>query len=196
MPRKSSYTREQVASKALQMVREKGFERLSARSLGAALGCSSSPIFTLYSGMNEVIGEVRKLANKIFFDYMSDVMEYDRPYQEYSLRLMRFARKETNLFYFLFMQKKAAASYDIQPQAMSCLDGLKSPFGLTDDQVKKLFEQMWAFTCGLTVLSTKLERSYPEERVSEMLAYQFYSTLEYVKSGKRPDEAAPQRKTK
>lgn len=177
------------------MVREKGFDRLSARALGAALGCSSSPIFTLFSGMDEVIGEVRKLANKIFYDYMSDVQDYNYPYQEYSLRLMRFARKETNLFYFLFMQKNAAVSYDIQPQAQACLEGLKNAYGLNDEQVKQLFSQMWAFTCGLTMLATKLESKYPEDRASDMLSYQFYATLDYIKSGKHPSRDISKRKT-
>lgn len=196
MPRKSSYTREQVASKALRMVRDKGFESLSARSLGAALGCSSSPIFTLYSGMDEVIFEVRKLANKIFSDYMAGVMDYERPFQEFSLRLMRFARKDTNLFYFLFMQKKPAAMKDIQPDAYASLQGLKKSYGLNDDQLLIVADQMWAFTCGVTVLVSKLGPSYPEELVSEMLARQFVATIDFVKSGKKIDASAPKRREK
>lgn len=191
MPRKSSYTREQVASKALRMIRTRGIDSLTARSLGAAMGCSSSPIFTLYSGMDEVLGEVRKLANNIFADYMDGVLEYDRPFHELSLRLMRFARKETNLFYFLFLQKEPAVVKDIQPDVYQSLQVMGRDCGLSDDQMKALSEQMWAFTCGLAILVNRQADIYPEELVSDMLTRQFYATTDFIKSGKSVKVDAP-----
>lgn len=193
MPRKSSFTREQIASRALHLIRDKGAEHLSARSLGAALGCSSSPIFTLYSGMDEVLGEVRKMANKVFNDYVNDVMDYQPAFKEFSIRLMRFARKETNLFYFLFMQKHPAAKKDLHPMALACLQDLKEGFGFNDQQVDFVCQQMWAFTCGLTVLSVKQPTQYSEELVSEMLSRQFSATIDIVKSGKKVPVVVPKR---
>ena len=55
MPRKALFTKEEIVEKALDLVRRKGLDALTARELGAALGSSSRPIFTLYNNMEEVI---------------------------------------------------------------------------------------------------------------------------------------------
>lgn len=191
MPRRSTFTREQFAQKALRIVRTKGFESLTARSLGAAMGTSPTPIFTLFSGMDELIDEVRKQANQIFADYMDGVLEYDRPFHELSIRLMRFARKETNLFYFLFLQKEPAVVKDIQPDVYQSLQVMGRDCGLSDDQMKALSEQMWAFTCGLAILVNRQGDIYPEELVSDMLTRQFYATTDFIKSGKTVKVDAP-----
>lgn len=196
MPRKSSYTREQIASRALQLIRDKGVEKLSARSLGAALGCSSSPIFTLYSGMDEVLGEVRKSANRVFSDHMAGIMDYERPFQEFSLRLMRFARKERHLFYFLFLQKQPVAQADLRPEAYECLEGLKKSYGLTNEQLDFMSRQMWTMTCGLTLLVAKQGQYYSEELVEDILSAQFLATMDFIKSGKKVtyDPSRPRKK--
>lgn len=62
MPRQALFTKEEMVAKALQIVRENGVEALSARSLGAALGSSSRPIFTVFRNMEEVEVEVRTAA--------------------------------------------------------------------------------------------------------------------------------------
>ena len=48
MPPKAKYTREEIVRIALDLVAEQGISALNARSLGAALGTSTRPVFTAF----------------------------------------------------------------------------------------------------------------------------------------------------
>ena len=54
MPPKPKFTREEIVGTALDLVREKGIEALTARELGAKLGSSARPIFTVFRNMEEL----------------------------------------------------------------------------------------------------------------------------------------------
>ena len=54
MPPKAKFTREEVISAALEIVRANGEEALTARSLGEKLGSSARPVFTLFDSMEEI----------------------------------------------------------------------------------------------------------------------------------------------
>ena len=51
MPPKFRYTREEMIAAALELVRQGGKDALTARALGAKLGCSAKPIFGLFRNM-------------------------------------------------------------------------------------------------------------------------------------------------
>lgn len=193
MPRNASFTREEVINKGLQLVREKGIESLSARSLGAALGTSSSPIFTLFKNMEEVIAEVHKAAQRMFDDSVADVLNYMPAFKEFGLRQVRFAKNEPHLFSLIFVQSDFYTSYH-NPVLQACLEGIGKDYGLNEDQQKTFISQLWTFNCGLAILSTKEPDLYPEERVGQMLATQFMATLMLLKSGKGVTNIAPHHK--
>lgn len=183
MPRKASFERKQIVEKALQIVRKKGPEALSARALGAALGTSSSPIFTVFKSMDEVMGEVRQLAHQRFDNYVADVTDYIPAFKEFGMRLFRFARQEQNLYRFLFLGKDAEPGSTIT-KVRECLDAICQDYGISQEQSELLFRQMWTFTCGLAVQSNMEPKQYSEEAVGEMLTCQFIAMMDFIKSGR------------
>ena len=54
MPPKPKFTREEIVAAALELVSEKGMSALTSRDLGARLGSSARPIFTVFNSMEEV----------------------------------------------------------------------------------------------------------------------------------------------
>lgn len=66
MPRKALFTKEEIVEKALDLVRRKGLDALTARELGTALGCSSRPVFTVFNSMEEVASAVKQAAQQLF----------------------------------------------------------------------------------------------------------------------------------
>ena len=54
MPPKAKFTKEEIINAAFEITRRDGFDALTARSLAAELGSSPRPIFTVFSGMEEV----------------------------------------------------------------------------------------------------------------------------------------------
>ena len=54
MPPKAKFTRSELIQAALDLVRSKGADALTARALGQRLGSSARPIFTVFQSMDEV----------------------------------------------------------------------------------------------------------------------------------------------
>lgn len=190
MPRQALFTKEEIVAKALQIVRENGVEALSARSLGAALGSSSRPIFTVFRNMEEVEAEVRAAARKMFADYVDDVTDYVPAFKEFGLRMIRFARQEQQLFRYLFLHR-SAPSEGVPQKAKECLESICADYGISREQSVRLFRQMWIFTCGLALMNNKEKEVYTERLVSDLISMQFVSTLNFIRSGKQLPDITP-----
>ena len=54
MPRKSQYSKEEIAQYGLKIVETKGIESLTARELAKSLGTTVAPIFVHYPSMEEL----------------------------------------------------------------------------------------------------------------------------------------------
>ena len=183
MPRSAFFSKETIAAAGLEVIRRQGVEALSARSLSKQLGCSLSPIFTVFKDMDEIQLAVRQAAAALFADYMKDVLDYQPAFKEYGMRLIRFAKEEQNIFQ-LFLERGNSLLENAPAIALACLDEIKESYQLTDDQVLVLYRQLWAFTCGIAVLATQSPEDYPEDLISGMISTQFISTLSFLKSGR------------
>lgn len=183
MPRSAFFSKETIAAAGLEIVRKQGIEALTARALSKQLGCSLSPIFTVFEDMDEIKIAVRQSASNLFSDYVKDVVDYQPAFKEYGLRLIRFAKREQNIFQ-LFLERGNSLLENAPLMALKCLDEIKESYQMTDDQIKILYRQLWAFTCGIAVLATQSPDDYPEELISEMISTQYISTLSFLKSGR------------
>ena len=182
MPRSAFFSKETIAAAGLEIIRNQGVEALTARALSKQLGCSLSPIFTVFKDMDEIHTAVRQAADALFADYVKDVLDYQPAFKEYGMRLVRFAKEEQNLFQ-LFFERGNSLLDNAPSAALNCLDNIKETYQLTDDQILILYRQLWAFTCGVAVLAMRSPDEYPEEMISEMISTQFLSTLSFLKSG-------------
>ena len=54
MPPAARITKEMILNTVLDITREAGFEAVNARSIAGRLQCSTRPIFTCYSSMEEL----------------------------------------------------------------------------------------------------------------------------------------------
>ncbi len=183
MPRSAYFSKETIAAAGLEIVRKQSVEALTARALSKQLGCSLSPIFTVFKDMDEIHTAVRQAAAALFSDYVKDVLYYQPAFKEYGMRLIRFAKQEQNIFQ-LFLERGNSLLDNAPDMALNCLDEIKGTYHLTDDQVLILYRQLWAFTCGIAVLATQSPEDYPEDLISGMISTQFISTLSFLKSGR------------
>lgn len=183
MPRSAFFSKETIAAAGLEVIRRQGVEALTARALSKQLGCSLSPIFTVFKDMDEIHIAVRQAAAALFDDYVKDLIDYQPAFKEYGMRLIRFAKQEQNVFQ-LFLERGNSLLDNAPGIALKCLDEIKESYQLTNNQVRILYRQLWAFTCGIAVLATQSPEDYPEELISEMISTQFLSTLSFLKSGR------------
>ena len=190
MPRSAFFSKETIAAAGLEIIRRQGVGALTARALSKQLGCSLSPIFTVFEDMDEIRIAVRQAAAAMFSDYVKDVLDYQPAFKEYGMRLIRFAKEEQNIFQ-LFLERGNSLLENAPAMALKCLDDIKESYQLTDDKVLILYRQLWAFTCGIAVLATQSPEEYPENLISGMISTQFLSTLSFLKSGRAVVNVTP-----
>lgn len=190
MSKISAYKKEDIVAAALELVRNGGEDALTARALGAAMGCSTSPLFTVCGSLEQIFGDVRQAAIDEFVAYVKDATNYIPAFKEYGLRLVNFAKTEPNLFKLVFMNTDAA-SERLNPIALECLGGMKGTFGLEENQVMILFDQMWTFACGLAMLEISGAENHTEQQISDMLSRAFAGTMMMLKSGMQVDNMTP-----
>ncbi|MGN0131371.1 MAG: TetR/AcrR family transcriptional regulator [Lachnospiraceae bacterium] len=152
MARKISITKEMLINSAFDMAREEGLTEVTARKLASRTGCSTQPIFRVYSNMDELYDEVYQKAVAYFSDFYGTYQgESKVPFANLGMAYIEFAAKEPQMFRMLFMEEKRcnASLFGIlngktnalhQEIAKAKAQGAKDP--------SDIFMKMWIFIHG------------------------------------------------
>ena len=189
MPPKPKFTREEVVDTAIELIKDKGIEALTARELGAKLGSSARPIFTVFRNMEELISDVRKSVQSEFEKEIMTAFEYTPAFKQFGMRMVKFATEEPKLFQFLFMKEHTEASSfnvvfgELGEHAQKCINCIKRDYDVNDDEAQILFQQAWIFTYSVSMLCATKMCSFSENQLVQMFGRMFISLLLYVKAG-------------
>ena len=189
MPPKPKFTRAEVVRAALDIVAEKGMEALTSRELGTALGSSARPIFTVFSSMEELCGEVRKAALREFENFTVITDENMPPFKQFGVKMTKFATVQPKLFRLLHMcEMDETGSFEmifnnLGDTAEKCIRTLHEDYGFSFEDSKLIFKHCWIYTYGISVLIATKMCSFSEEQISEMLTFEFQSIIARAKSG-------------
>lgn len=190
MPPKPKFTREEIIEAALELVSEQGIGALTSRDLGAKLGSSARPIFTVFKNMEEVQQQVRAAAMKRFESYALKAIHYTPAFKQVGMQMILFAVEEPKLYRLLFMSEDAGAGSfgqvfarlgDLGP---TCILVLQRDYGLTEQEAMELFQHVWIHTFGIGALCATGMCRFTESQIIEMLGQDFMAMLFHVKSGK------------
>ena len=189
MPPKPKFTKEEIIAAALELVSERGMSALTSRDLGAQLGSSARPIFTIFSSMEEVQEEVKKAAIKRFESYAQKAVNYTPVFKQVGMQMILFAKEEPKLYQLGFMSDNHNVdNFDdifdrLGDVAYQCVDVIQHDYGLSEQEAKKLFEHVWIYTFGIGALCATGMCNFSEEQVIEMLGHDFIAMLVHIKSG-------------
>ncbi len=188
MPPKPKFTREEIVKVALKLVSERGVEKLTARELGLKLGSSARPIFTVFSGMSELLGEVRLSAMKRF-EEMKLKKSGNMPFfKQVGMKMVTFGIKEPKLYQLLFMQENEnATSFEdifgkLGVVATECVESIEKEYSLTSKQAKTLFEHAWIHTYGIGTLCATGACNFSIDKISRMLTEDFSAMILLLKT--------------
>ena len=189
MPPKPKFTREEIVAAALELVSEKGMSALTSRDLGARLGSSARPIFTVFNSMEEVQEAVHDAAMKRFESYAEKAVNYTPVFKQVGMQMILFAKEEPMLYQLGFMTNNHNVSsfddiYDrLGDVAYQCLDVIQRDYGLSIMEARALFEHVWIHTFGIGALCATGMCDFTEEQIVEMLGHDFVAMLVHIKSG-------------
>ncbi len=194
MPRNALLTKEAVTAAGLAIVRREGQNALTARALSRELGCSLSPIFTVFKDMDEIQVSVKKAAEDYFADFMKDVNEFEPAFKEFGLRLVRFAKQDGNLFDMLFLSRGGRSDIAGQIAQRSLMD-IQQNYDLNDSQASMIFKQMWPVATGIASLCVHRPMAFSEEETGQILSNHFSGMMWLIKSGQQVINIVPKRRS-
>lgn len=174
MPKPTRITKESILNAALEIVRESGTDMLNARSLALRLGCSTQPIFSNFTSMDEVKSEVGKQAYGLYEEFLNNAIEHGKypPYKEAGMAYIRFAAEEKQLFRLLFMRDRTGAdkSVDLTSDTdVKLISMIASSLSVPFDAAKKFHRESWIFVHGIATMVVTSFADYREDDISAML---------------------------
>lgn len=176
MPPKPKYTKEEIVAAAYEITRQKGIDAVVAREVGKCLNTSSSPIFTIWSSMEELREEVRSLAKEKYREYMADIFDYSPSFKEFGMRCVSFAAEEPNLFRLLFLTKgKEHSPYarfkqEFEGIFIPLVEEIMNQFELSKPDAENLLNEMIIFANGISAYVITNKSSFSKEAVSRHLS--------------------------
>ena len=189
MPPKAKFTKEQITKAALGVVSEKGAQALTAKELGAALGTSTTPIFTVFNSMQEVQDAVMLAAMERFEEYAHKAAHIKPVFKQVGMQMILFAKEEPKLYQLIFMSAiSGAQTFDdiyghLGSVADECQDVLQNDYDLSKEDAKTLFEHVWIHTFGIGALCATGVCDFSHEKIAEMLTQDFTAMMMLMKSG-------------
>ena len=177
MPPKVKTTKETIVSTAMDMVRQQGAGALNARAVAAVLGCSTQPIFSNFSSMEDLRTAVLLEANALCDGYIRREVESGNypPYKASGMAYIRFAKEEKELFKLLYMRDRSEENNSAESARDRGMEQLvHSNTGLEGDDVKLFHLEMWAYVHGIATMFATGFLDLEWDLVSRMLtdAYQ------------------------
>lgn len=177
MPPKAKFTKEQIIDAALDIVRTDGPDALRARTLGAKLGSSARPVFTIFSSMEEVLQEVRAAAKQLYAKYISiGLSQTEIPaFKGVGTQYIQFALREPKLFQMLFMSEQAQKPTVknvlpvIDDNYSQILSSVQDKYSLTLSDAEWLYRHLWVYTHGIAVLCATNMCSFTDSEMGKML---------------------------
>ena len=171
MAPKIKITKENIIQASLDLIREGGAALSSAREIAARLGCSTQPIFSNFSSMEDLEKSVMEAAYGVYLSFINKEAEsgkYPR-YKAYGMGYIRFAKEEKELFKLLFMCDRKGKELIPTPDFDASIDMIMNANGLTREQATLMHLEMWTCVHGIgTMLATSF-LSLEWELISQML---------------------------
>lgn len=177
MPPKVKNTKEAISQKAMDIVRQQGTSALNARTVAAALGCSTQPIFSNFATMEELKTAVVAEAEALYQEYVRrETQSGQHPtYKAGGMAYIRFAKEEKELFKLLYMCDRSGEEIPSDAASFTQMtDIVRRNTGLDGDTANLFHLEMWAYVHGIATMFATGFLDLDWDLVSKMLtdAYQ------------------------
>lgn len=173
MAPKNKFTKDEMVSAALQIVRDGGIGRLTARAIADRLGISTQPVFTCFATMDAVKNEVRIAAESIFDEYSVKGLREKVPFFGYGMQYIRFAKDEPELYRLLFLSPapggESGAMTEMRRAQATFRPSLMNIYGISEADADRYFRDLWLVVHGIATLIVTGGCPYTENEIGQIL---------------------------
>lgn len=172
MPPKVKVQKQDILNAAVELVRQYGEQAINARSIAAALNCSTQPVYSNFATMDDLRLAVVQAADELSQTYRNREMETGAysPYKASGMAYIRFAREEKELFKLLYMRDRSSETIPEETELSDQMESMVHHNTGLDGIDKKLFHlEMWAYVHGIAAMMATGFLNLEWELVSRML---------------------------
>lgn len=183
MAPKNKFTRDEMVEAALRVVRAKGIDGLTAKTLADELGTSTQPVFTAFGSMDAVRREVYAAAVRVYDGYTNTGLKEKIPFFGVGMQYVRFAREEPELYRLLFLTRTQEYS---AIKSMEHLRELVRPtlvkiYHITAAEADIYFRDLWFVVYSLSTLIVTGDCSYSDGEIGQILTGMSISICKSIK---------------
>lgn len=141
MPRKPQFSKRDVTSAAFELVKENGWQGLSASAVANKLGCSTMPIYSHFKNLEKLQDEVVKKGWELVKDYESRRFTGD-VWIDQAIGYVQFSKKERRLFMCLFdgrnLELHRKMLHEHWRHLSQLVEGYEAFVGLSEEQCMRI----------------------------------------------------------
>ena len=190
MPPKAKFTKEEIVSAAIEILRDKGIEAITARELGVRLNSSARPIFTLYRNMDEVLSDTVRAVRDIYNrEYIQKGLREALAFRGTGAAYIRFAVEEPQFFRLLFMTEHDESLRAILPRIdenfESIVHSVVDAYGVVRERAEWLYRHLWIYSHGIATLCATGACRFTGEEIETMLTDVFLALFARTQGGEQ-----------
>lgn len=173
MAPRNKFTREEMIKAAMQVIREHGYNALTAQRIADVLGTSTRSVFTCFETMEKVKAEVYAETLKVYDDYANAGLKEKIPFFGVGMQYIRFAREEPELYRFLFLtraqDKEHSAMKSMQHLQELVRPALMNIYRITAEEAERYFRDFWFVVHSLSTLIVTGDCPYSDREIGQIL---------------------------
>ena len=171
MPPRVKIKKEDIVHMALHLLRGNGEGAVNARSIAAALGCSTQPIFSNYATMEHLERAVLSAAYAQYLDFLQGEVQRGQypPYKAMGMAYVRFAKQERELFKLLFMRDRSDEDTSPSVDFEGAVQMIAKANGVSPERARLMHMEVWSCVHGIATMLATSFLSLPWELISTML---------------------------
>lgn len=183
MPPQKRIYRDDILAAGIELVREQGEQALSVRSLANKLNCSTQPIYSAFSSMEQFKEALTDLVREKYLFADAD------NYKNVALSFLHFARSEKNLFRLVYLrQRDTGENLFEDPNQAQTVRKLCVNLELSPQHAAEMHRRMQYYCYSLAVMIATGYLDFTEEEISEELTEYYRIILSYYKQVKSEAE--------
>lgn len=173
MPPKTRVTEDIILDAAIEVVRQRGFENMNARSVSEHLHCSTQPVMYHFTTIDNLKRAAYRKADQLHTDFLMETQTDKNPLLGIGLNYIRFAVREPQLFRFLFQSGYVEGNSLMEmvdsDELLPVLTVMQAGSGLSMEKTKHIFMTVAMFAHGYASIIANNHLEYDEKIIAEHL---------------------------
>ncbi len=171
MPPKVKIIKEDIINVGIEIIRKEGEVSVNARSIAAHLNCSTQPIFSNFTTMEELQNEILLCAHKIYLSFLEEEAKNGKypQYKAFGMAYIRFAKEEKNLFKMLFMCDRRGKELPLTEDFEKSVEMIMEANGVSRETATLMHLEIWTFVHGIASMIATSFLELDMELISKMM---------------------------